>query len=361
VVRRGQEDLLRDVLRHPAAHGLAGLPVGERGAEDPLGAAIAADGVGARVRDDQDGLGAVDLVPHAHEDAAVHGPREDVHLVGVDELLRLADAHGRLHLCLGSVKEKAGKTSQGYTERPCPQNLPAQALGQVASQTRLEGASNARRTWVYVERCWRPSTKYGEANWPRAGHGIQAMQSISTFTPFRGAEASTVVRAGCTPLKYSLNTRLKTGKSSMLRRKTPTLTTCSMAVPPASSTALTLSRVTRVCSARSGETISLVAGSSGPCPETKRNCPHLTPWAMGDSVPSEKPVLGADLVYTTSGFMRTCLPVPSGEPRCPPGTSRRPALRPAPHGEAPRRGPRSLSRTGAPPPIPRTPRGTSCP
>src|SRR6266568_3279731 len=25
--------------------------------------------------------------------------------------------------CLGSVKEKAGKTSQGYTERPCPQNL----------------------------------------------------------------------------------------------------------------------------------------------------------------------------------------------------------------------------------------------
>src|SRR6266851_3283408 len=39
-------------------------------------------------------------------------------------------------------------------------------LGQVASQTRPEGAGNARRTWVYVERCWRPRTKYGEANWP---------------------------------------------------------------------------------------------------------------------------------------------------------------------------------------------------
>src|ERR1700730_17907895 len=38
--------------------------------------------------------------------------------------------------------------------------------GQVASQTRREGASNARRTWVYVERCWRAKTKYGEANWP---------------------------------------------------------------------------------------------------------------------------------------------------------------------------------------------------
>src|SRR5712691_5934402 len=131
--------------------------------------------------------------------------------------------------------------------------------------------------------------------------------------------------------------------------------------PSASSTARTLSRVTRVCSARSGETISLVAGSSGPCPETKRNCPHLTPWAMGDSVPSENPVLGADFVYTTSGFMRTCLPVPSGGQRCPPGTARRPALRPAPHGEVPRRGPRSPSRTGAPPSIPRAPRGRSCP
>ncbi len=56
-------------------------------------------------------------------------------------------------------------------------------------------------------------------------HGIQAMQSISTFTPLRGADASTVVRAGWTPLKYSLKTRLNTGKSSMLRKNTPTLTT----------------------------------------------------------------------------------------------------------------------------------------
>src|SRR5712692_1676520 len=44
-------------------------------------------------------------------------------------------------------------------------------LGQVASQTRHEGASNARRTWVFVERRWRPRTKYGEANWPSTLHG----------------------------------------------------------------------------------------------------------------------------------------------------------------------------------------------
>ena len=41
-------------------------------------------------------LRVVDLVAHAHEDAAVHGPGEDVHLVGVDELLGLADADRRL-------------------------------------------------------------------------------------------------------------------------------------------------------------------------------------------------------------------------------------------------------------------------
>jgi DNA invertase Pin-like site-specific DNA recombinase len=82
---------------------------------------------------------------------------------------------------------------------------------------------------------------------------------------------------------------------------------------------------------------------------------------METPAPSEKPVLGADFVYTTSGFMRTCLPVPSGESRCPPGTARRPASLLARPGEAPRRGPRSLSRTGAPPPIPRAPRGRSCP
>src|SRR5207247_6690176 len=136
-------------------------------------------------------------------------------------------------------------------------------------------------------------------------YGMYAMQSISTLTPLRGAAASTVVRAGWTPLKYSLKTRLNTGKSSMLRRNTPTLTTCSIDVPPASSTALIFSSVTRVCSARSCETTSLVTGSSGPCPETKRNWPHLTPWAMGDSMPSENPVFGAAFVYTTSGFMPT--------------------------------------------------------
>jgi hypothetical protein len=53
----------------------------------------------------------------------------------------------------------------------------------------------------------------------------------------------------------------------------------------------------------SSDTMAFVAGSSGPCPETKRKPPHLMPWAIGDSVPSEKPVLGADLVNTTSGFM----------------------------------------------------------
>src|SRR5437899_2204770 len=47
-------------------------------------------------------------------------------------------------------------------------------LGQVASQTRPEGASNARRTWVYVERCWRPRTKYGEANWPSTSADARA-------------------------------------------------------------------------------------------------------------------------------------------------------------------------------------------
>src|SRR6266851_10044825 len=52
------------------------------------------------------------------------------------------------------------------TPRRIGSNRDPQVLGQVASQTRPEGASNARRTWVYVERCWRPRTKYGEANWP---------------------------------------------------------------------------------------------------------------------------------------------------------------------------------------------------
>ena len=50
-----------------------------------------------------------------------------------------------------------------------------------------------------------------------------------------------------------------------------------MLVPPASSTARTLSSVTRVCSARSSDTIAFVTGSSGPCPDTNRNPPTFTP------------------------------------------------------------------------------------
>jgi hypothetical protein len=52
----------------------------------------------------------------------------------------------------------------------------------------------------------------------RGPQGQNAIASISTFTPLRGGAASTVVRAGCTPWKYSLKTRLNTGKSSMFRR-----------------------------------------------------------------------------------------------------------------------------------------------
>src|SRR5437867_5920797 len=39
-------------------------------------------------------------------------------------------------------------------------------LGRVASQTRPEGASDARRTLCAAERRWRPRTKHGEANRP---------------------------------------------------------------------------------------------------------------------------------------------------------------------------------------------------
>src|SRR5713226_3038950 len=56
-------------------------------------------------------------------------------------------------------------------------------LGQVASQTRPEGASNARRTWVYVERCWRPRTKYGEANWPSTRRGLTRARRASETPP----------------------------------------------------------------------------------------------------------------------------------------------------------------------------------
>src|SRR2546425_1548781 len=120
----------------------------------------------------------------------------------------------------------------------------------------------------------------------------------------RSPRTATVVRAGCTPLKYSRNTVLKVSKSLMSRRKTPTFTTLASEVPAASSTLVTLSRVTRVCSARSSETTCLVTGSSGPCPDTKTKSPHFTPCAIGDSAPSENPVFGAAFVKTTSGFTR---------------------------------------------------------
>src|SRR5437667_3328954 len=120
----------------------------------------------------------------------------------------------------------------------------------------------------------------------------------------RSPRTATVVRAGCTPLKYSRNTVLKVSKSLMSRRKTPTFTTLASEAPAASSTLVTLSRVTRVCSARSSETTCLVTGSSGPGPDTKTKSPHFTPCAIGDSVPSENPVFGAAFVKTTSGFTR---------------------------------------------------------
>ena len=53
---------------------------------------------------------------------------------------------------------------------------------------------------------------------PEGPQGQNAIASISTFTPLRGGTTSTVVRADCTPWKYSLKTRLNTGKSSMFRR-----------------------------------------------------------------------------------------------------------------------------------------------
>src|SRR5262245_53461605 len=145
----------------------------------------------------------------------------------------------------------------------------------------------------------------GEVNAGDPTHrGIHAIASISTFTPLRGAAASTVVRAGCTPLKYSRNTRLNASKSFISRRNTPTLTTLASDVPAASRTLLTLSSVTRVCSARSSDMTCLVMGSSGPCPETNTKSPHRTPCAIGDSWPSENPVFGAAFVKTTSGFTR---------------------------------------------------------
>ena len=39
--------------------------------------------------------------------------------------------------------------------------------GQIASQTRPEGGRSPRRTWVYVEGCGRPRTKYGEVKLAR--------------------------------------------------------------------------------------------------------------------------------------------------------------------------------------------------
>src|SRR6266511_1906221 len=70
--------------------------------------------------------------------------------------------------------------------RPRAKSTPhGSVLGHVASQTRPEGGSSPRRTWVYVEGCCRPRTwlfelsglaarrelsRSGEANWPST-HG----------------------------------------------------------------------------------------------------------------------------------------------------------------------------------------------
>src|SRR6266699_5495464 len=67
-------------------------------------------------------------------------------------------------------------------------------LGQVASQTRPEGASNARRTWVYVERCWRPRTKYGEQIGPVPG-------VISLASMLRGTVAPETILASLNPVQ----------------------------------------------------------------------------------------------------------------------------------------------------------------
>src|SRR5712692_7775224 len=48
-------------------------------------------------------------------------------------------------------------------------NWPSLVLGQVASQTRHEGASDARRTPCTLSVAGDRVTKYGEANWPSTG------------------------------------------------------------------------------------------------------------------------------------------------------------------------------------------------
>jgi hypothetical protein len=59
--------------------------------------------------------------------------------------------------------------------------------GSSCEPTRPEGASDARRTWVYVERRWRPRTKYGEANWPSTGlrAGLSVQTGCVTLAPYR--------------------------------------------------------------------------------------------------------------------------------------------------------------------------------
>src|ERR1700675_2424026 len=98
--------------------------------------------------------------------------------------------------------EPAGGTwGRMFIEETCAsreRNGQLQVLGQVARQTRPEGASGARRTWVYVERRWRPRTwrfelsgtaarrglnKFGDANWPSTpgsglGRGLRHRQGF---------------------------------------------------------------------------------------------------------------------------------------------------------------------------------------
>lgn len=95
----------------------------------------------------------------------------------------------------GRSISSGSKASQAYTESPLRQNPGIDAAHTVTA---------------------RPHA--GLPGMREGPQGQNAIASISTFTPLRGGAASTVVRAGCTPWKYSLKTRLNTGKSSMFRR-----------------------------------------------------------------------------------------------------------------------------------------------
>src|SRR5262249_59062126 len=90
--------------------------------------------------------------------------------------------------------------------------------GAAAHRLKIRMREPARERRLVSAVAWRVD---GEIH-PGDHRGIHAIASISTFTPLRGAAASTVVRAGCTPLKYSRNTRLNVSKPFMSRRNTPT-------------------------------------------------------------------------------------------------------------------------------------------